>query len=98
MFYRERPGEEADTMLAHAISTPGTEMAAILGLGLAVAWLWLLCVGLLELCGQAALTVSGHFRRRADPAFERRLRAAFAELDAELAAVLGDRTGSRPRT
>jgi hypothetical protein len=39
-----------------------------------------------------ALTVSGHLRRRPDPACESALRAAFAELDAELAAILGDRT------
>jgi hypothetical protein len=46
------------------------------------------------LVGHAALTVSGHLRRRPDPACESALRAAFAELDAELAEILGDR--SRP--
>jgi hypothetical protein len=44
-----------------------------------------------ELVGNAALTVSGHLRRRPDPACESALRAAFAELDAELAEILGDR-------
>jgi len=39
----------------------------------------------------AALTVSGHLRRRPDPACERALRAAFAELDSELAVILGNR-------
>jgi len=39
----------------------------------------------------AALTVSGHLRRRPDPACESALRTAFAELDAELAAILGNR-------
>ena len=40
----------------------------------------------------AALTVSGHLRRRPDPACESALRAAFAELDAELAVILGNRS------
>ena len=44
-----------------------------------------------DLFGHAALTVSGHFRRRPDPACESALRTAFAELDAELADILGDR-------
>ena len=45
--------------------------------------------------GDAALAllgwVTGHLRRRPDPAAEHRLRAMFAELDQELAAALGDR-------
>ena len=40
----------------------------------------------------AALTVSGHLRRRPDATCESALRAAFAELDAELAVILGNRT------
>jgi len=40
----------------------------------------------------AALTVSGHLRRRPDPACESALRTAFAELDSELALILGNRT------
>ena len=44
-----------------------------------------------DLFGNAALTVSGHLRRAPDPACESALRAAFAELDAELAEILGDR-------
>jgi hypothetical protein len=39
----------------------------------------------------AVHTVFGHLRRRPDPACESALRAAFAELDAELAAILGNR-------
>ena len=46
-----------------------------------------------DLFGDAALTVSGHLRRRPDPACESALRAAFAELDAELSEILGDRVG-----
>jgi hypothetical protein len=41
---------------------------------------------------RAALTVSGYLRRGPDPACESALRAAFAELDAELALILGHRT------
>jgi hypothetical protein len=45
-----------------------------------------------DLFGHAALTVSGHLRPGPDPACESALRAAFAELDAELAEILGDRS------
>jgi hypothetical protein len=45
-----------------------------------------------DLLAHAALTISGHLRPRPDPACESALRAAFAELDAELAAILGHRT------
>jgi hypothetical protein len=44
-----------------------------------------------DFLAHAALTVSGHLRRRPDPACEKALRAAFAELDAELAAILSNR-------
>ena len=44
-----------------------------------------------DFLANAALTVSGHLRRRPDPASESALRAAFAELDAELAVILGNR-------
>jgi hypothetical protein len=45
-----------------------------------------------DFLAHAALTVSGHLRRRPDPACESALRAAFAELDAELELILSDRT------
>ena len=45
-----------------------------------------------DFLAHAALTVSGHLRRRPDAACESALRAAFAELDAELAVILGNRT------
>jgi hypothetical protein len=44
-----------------------------------------------DFLAHGALTVSGYLRRRPDPACEIALRAAFAELDAELAAILGNR-------
>jgi hypothetical protein len=45
-----------------------------------------------DFVAHVALTVSGHLRRRPDPACESALRAAFAELDAELAVILDSRT------
>jgi hypothetical protein len=48
-----------------------------------------------DFLAHAADTVSGYFRRRPDPACERALRAAFAELDAELAAILGNRDAAQ---
>ena len=45
-----------------------------------------------DFLAHAALTVSGHLRRRPDPACESALRVAFAELDAELAVILRNRT------
>ena len=45
-----------------------------------------------DFLAHAALTVSGHLRRRPDPACESALRAAFADLDAELAVILRNRT------
>jgi hypothetical protein len=44
-----------------------------------------------DFLAHAVHTVSGYLRRRPDPACESALRAAFAELDAELAAILGNR-------
>jgi hypothetical protein len=83
-------------VVAHAFSTPYTEVSVILGIGIGAVWLRLLCTGVKELCGSAALTFSGYLRRRPDPDFERTLRDAFAELDGELSAVLADRSESRP--
>jgi hypothetical protein len=79
-------------VVAHAFSTPYTEISVILAIGIAAVWLRLFCTGVKELYGQVALTFSGYLRRRPDPDFERTLRGAFAELDAELSAVLADRS------
>jgi hypothetical protein len=63
-------------------------------LGLALIFLWprLFGVSVRELCGNAALTVTGYLRPRPDPAVEHALRTAFADLDRDLAEILGDRT------
>jgi hypothetical protein len=44
-----------------------------------------------DFLAHAVHTVSGYLRRRPDPACESALRTAFAELDAELAAILANR-------
>ena len=44
-----------------------------------------------DFLAHAALTVSGHLRRPPDATCESALRAAFAELDSELAVILGNR-------
>lgn len=50
-----------------------------------------MAVSIKDLLSHAALTVSGHLRPGPDPKWEGALRVAFAELDAELAEILGDR-------
>jgi hypothetical protein len=74
-------------VVAHAFSTPYTEVSVILAIGIGAVWLRLLYTSVMEL----AFTCSGYLRRRPDPDFERTLRDAFAELDAELSEVLADR-------
>ena len=68
------------------------DVLPMLGLAFVFLWLKLIRIGLRELFGEAALTVTGHLRRRPNPAAERALRAAFAAFDRELAEILGDRT------
>jgi hypothetical protein len=81
-------------MSRDALSVPFVDDVMLLGVLAAIVWLLLVRVGLRELCDRAALTVSGYFRSPPDPAAERTLRAVFAELDAGLAEILGDRIAS----
>jgi hypothetical protein len=74
---------------------PDAVIAAMLGTGLVILRLQFLGKSARGLCAQAALTLSGYLRPRPDPTCERALRAIFAELDQELAAVLGDRASPR---
>jgi hypothetical protein len=69
----------------------------LLMLGTAVTFLWLNLLGtdLRARCADAALAMTGYLRPRPDPAAEAVLRSAFAELDGELAAILGDRRKPR---
>jgi hypothetical protein len=76
-------------MSRHTISVHYIDVLTMLVVALR---LRLVGVGLRELLAQAVLTVTGYLRRRPDPSLESTLRAAFAELDEGLAAILGDRT------
>ncbi len=58
-------------------------------------WLTLARVSMRQWCAQAMLTVTGHLRPRPARSVEDALRAAFAELDKDLAALLGDRDPRR---
>lgn len=79
-------------MSRHVLSVHHRDVLPLLGLAIVFPWLWLAGSGVRELCANAVLTVTGYLRRRPDPALERRLRAAFAEFDRDLAEILGDRT------
>jgi hypothetical protein len=79
-------------MSRHALNLPYVDVLAMLGAAVVFLWLRLMGVSMRGLCAQAALTVSGYFRPRPDPAVENALRTAFAELDRDLAEILGDRT------
>ena len=76
-------------MTRHVPSVRYVDVLPMLGLGLVFLWLCLTGVSVRELCASAALTVTGYLRPRPDPAVERALRAAFAELDRDLAGILG---------
>ncbi len=62
-------------------------------LGAVVVFLWILLTDLSVLgrCAQVVLTVLGYLRPRPARSAESALRAAFAELDRDLVALLGDR-------
>jgi len=76
----------------HALSATSFDVLAVLGIAMALLWLSMAGISVRDLGARAALTVTGYLRPRPDPAAERALRAAFAELDRDLAEILGDRT------
>jgi hypothetical protein len=79
-------------MSRHVLSVRYVDVLPMLGLALVFLWLRLTGISVRKLCTRAALTVTGHLRPRPDTALERALRTAFADLDRDLAAILGDRT------
>ena len=79
-------------MSLHTFTFRYVDVLPMLGLALVLLWLKLIDVSVRELLAQAALTVTGYLRPRPDPSTEKALRAAFADLDRELAEILGDRT------
>jgi hypothetical protein len=78
-------------MSRYVLSVHYVDVLPMLGLALVFLWLRLTGISVRELCAHAALTVTGYLRPRPAPALERELRTAFAELDRDLAAILGDR-------
>jgi hypothetical protein len=79
-------------MSRQALSLPFFDGLVMLGIATVFLWLRMTGISVRELGARAALTVSGHLRPRPDPVLEQALRAAFAELDRDLAEILGDRT------
>lgn len=78
-------------MPQHAFTFHYVDVLAMLSVALVFLWLRLAGVSVRGLLAYAALTVSGYLRPRPDPAAEAVLRAAFADLDRELADIMSDR-------
>ena len=77
-------------MSRDVLSDPYVEGLALLGLAVILVWLRLLGARLGGRLNRVQLTVSGYLRRRPGRAAETALRAAFAEFDRDLSAILGD--------
>jgi len=71
------------------------DVLPVLGAVMALSWLRLARVSVPQWCAQAALTITGHLRPRPPRSVEHALQTAFAELDKDLAALLGDRNPRR---
>lgn len=78
-------------MSQHAFTLLYVDVPSILCLAVVFLWLKIIRVSLRKLLAQAALTVTGYLRPRPDPSAEHALRAAFTDLDKELAEILGGR-------
>ena len=78
-------------MSRYMFSVHYVDVLPMLGLALMFLWLRLIGVSVRARFGCAALTVTGYLRPRPDPAVEEALRTAFADLDRDLARILGDR-------
>lgn len=79
-------------MPRHAFSVTFLESLAMLSVAMILLWVQVIGGRVKQASADAALTVTGYLRPRPDPALEDTLRTALADLDRELAAVLGDRT------
>jgi hypothetical protein len=85
-------------MSRHTFTFRYVDVVPMIGFALIFLWLWLIGISgrdVRKLYAQAALTVTGYLRPRPDPALENALRAAFADLDRDLAGILGDRRRNR---
>jgi hypothetical protein len=86
-------------MLRDVVNVPYVEGLASLGAAMFFLWSSLLGarpadIPLREFRDRAALTVTGHLRRRPDCLTENALRDVFGEFDRELTLILANRTGS----
>jgi hypothetical protein len=78
-------------MSRHVRHVNYVEVLPILGGAMVLPWIRLARVSVRERCAQAVLTVTGYLRPRPARTDEDALRAAFAELDRDLALLLADR-------
>lgn len=78
-------------MARHDLNVHYVDVLPMLGLALIFLRLRLIGVSIRGLCANVTLTVTGYLRPRPDPALENALRTAFADLDRDLAEILGDR-------
>ncbi len=82
-------------MSRHVLHVNYVDVLPMLGAAVIFLWFTLSGVGVRHRCAQAVLTVTGYLRPRPARSVEEALRAAFAELDRDLAALLGDRNPRR---
>jgi hypothetical protein len=78
-------------MARHMFSVQYVDVLPMLGIALVFLWLRLAGASVRALFANAALTFTGYLRPRPDPAVEDMLRTTFADLDRDLARILGDR-------
>ena len=82
-------------MSRHVFHVNYVDVLPILGVAMIFLWLMIAGVSVRQWCVQAVLTVSGYLRPRPARSVEDAQRTAFAELDMDLAALLGDRNPHR---
>ena len=83
------------TMSRHVLHVNYVDVLSMLGAAVIILWLMVACVSVRQRYAQAILTVTGYLRPRPARSVENALRAAFAELDRDLAALLGERNSPR---
>jgi hypothetical protein len=83
------------TMSRQVLHVNYVEVLPVLGAAMIFLGLMLAGVSVQRRCAHAVLTVTGYLRPRPARSAEDALRAAFAELDTDLAALLGDRNPHR---
>jgi hypothetical protein len=84
-------------MSRHVLHVNYVDVLPMFGAAVIFLWLTLRGASVRRWCAQAVLTVMGYLRPRPAPSVEGTLRAAFAELDRDLAELLGDRNPRRAR-